>query len=282
MNAVASWNRLIISVFAMLISFAVAEVLSGYMLSTAVFGLGYAHYALGLKYSRRGVTNAWQQPVAKGLILTALVGSVLLAGQTWATPGIIVYFGIHHAISEAYFAQESAQVRSAHGVVVLGTYLAIIFRNLSFFPYAQQAGWVITAVGIAALLYYVKGQKGILNRFPWLVIGPAFLLLSHWVVVDWRVLTLFHFIFWGALPALRPGMIKGMALRKYWTETALANTFSLVAVFALYYYGLTTQNGLPYMAMMKLFFAWSYLHITWSFVVSGANPPWIKRLVGAA
>ena len=282
METAVHYNRLIISALAMLISFALAEVLDTYYLSTAVYGLGYAHYALGLKYSRRGVTNAWQRPVAKGLILLALVGSFLLAGQTWAVPGIIIYFGVHHAISEAYFTQESTHVRSAHGVVVLGTYLAIIFRNLGFFPYAQQAGWVITAIGIAALLYYVKGEKNLLNRFPWLVIGPAFLFLSNWLPVDWRVLTIFHFIFWGALPALRPGMIKGMALRTYWTETAVVNALSLVVVFALYFYGLSTRNGLPYMAMTKLFFAWSYLHITWSFVVSGANPPWIKRLVGAA
>ena len=87
---------------------------------------------------------------------------------------------------------------------------------------------------------------------------------------------------WGALPALRPGLIKGCALKAYWTETVLINAGCVALVLGLNLFGKNTSNQLPDFAMTQLFFAWSYLHITWSFIVSGANPPWVKRLVGVA
>ena len=282
----ATWTRLVLSAVAMLASFAIMEKMPE--ANVLVYGLGYAHYALGLKYSRRGVNSAWERPRAKALLLGAFATSFLLAGIPMVVTGIIVYFGIHHAISEAYFQTDSPRVRTAHGAVVIGTYLSIISSNLSFIPHLMEAGWVVTILAALALIVAVKSESGkldwslMLRRFPWLTIGPAFLILAFWLPVDWRALTLFHFIFWGALPALRPGLIKGRALKTYWTETALINAGCVALVLGLNLFGKNTSNQLPYFAMTQLFFAWSYLHITWSFIVSGANPPWVKRLVGVA
>lgn len=249
-----------------------------------VYGLGYAHYALGLKYSRRGVSNAWLKPRSKAILLGAVVASFLLAGIPMVVTGIIAYFGIHHAISEAYFDQATPRIRTAHGAVVLGTYLSIISSNIPFIPHLMEIGWAVTAVSAAFLLVAVRKEGSPVSafkRFPWLTIGPAFLLLALWVPVDWRTLTIFHFIFWGALPVLRPGMLTGAALKTYWTETALVNAACIALVLLLNRWGGSGPQNIPYLAMTQLFFAWSYLHITWSFVVSGANPPWVKRLVGA-
>ena len=269
----------------MVISYFVIERLP--QANVIVYGLGYAHYALGLKYSKRGVANAWAKPRSKAIILGAFITSFLLAGIPWVVTGIIVYFGFHHAISEAYFKQDSPRVRTVHGFVVLGTYLAIIANNIPWIPYLVEVGWAMTMLAGLALIFVLRKEPNgseinPLKRFPWLVVGPAFLVSSIWFPVDWRTLTLFHFVFWGALPLLRPGMIQGKALTRYWTETALVNAGCVAVVLLLTQYGTNTGKRLPYLAMKQLFFAWSYLHITWSFVVSGANPPWVKRLVGAA
>lgn len=267
----------------MVISFAAAEVLSEENLAAVVFGLGYAHYGLGLKYSKRGVENAWTKSRPKALLIGAVIGAFLLAGKEWAVPGIVTYFGVHHAISEAYFSPESPSIRNAHGVVVLGTYISIIFRQLQYVPYGQELGWVLTAAGIIALLAASKGNRqGLIQRFPWLIIGPAFLVISHWVPVTWLVLTLFHFVFWAMLPLLRPGMIKGDALKKYWKETAWTNGLCVLGTVGLLKFAYAAGNSIPFSAMRGLFYAWSYLHISWSFVVSGANPKWVKRAVGVA
>jgi uncharacterized membrane protein len=255
--------------------------------NVVIYGLGYAHYALGLKYSKRGVANAWTKPRSKAIVLGALITSFLLAGMPMVITGIIVYFGFHHAISEAYFQQDSQKVRTAHGFLVLGTYLAIIASNIPQIPHLVEVGWGLTAASVVVLLTVLRNepnrdQINPIKRFPWLVVGPLFLVSSIWFPVNWKTLTLFHFIFWGALPLLRPGLIQGVALKRYWTETALTNAGCVALVLLLYRYGTNAGNQLPYLVMTQLFFAWSYLHITWSFVVSGANPPWVKRLVGAA
>ena len=294
-------NRLLILVPSLIFSFFWAATTDNRTLgSTSSFnilllGLTFAHYILGLVYSIRGLSHSWNRDRPKTLLLLLIPIAFIPLGKDWLIPVLVFYFGIHHALSESYFVRsqgtpEMTQVRTSNLIVVIGSYFAIVSRDTRFEELVFILGWGGIVIGTIAWFWSRRrlqslGKitlKEVLYAYPWLIIGPAFGVLSYFIKVDWRVIVLYHVVFYIFLPLARPGMLNGPSLKTYWLRTVSLNLGCLAGMVFLYWYVRTYQNVLPLAITEGIFYGWTFLHISWSFLISGANPMWVKKLLKTA
>ena len=260
-----------------------------------LLGLTFAHYILGLVYSMRGLRHSWNRDRPKTLLLFLIPLAFVPLGKDWLIPVLIFYFGIHHAISEAYFMRsqgtpEMTQVRTANWIVVISSYFAIVCRDTQYAELVFLLGWGGIVIGTIAWFWFRRklqslGKvtfKEVLYAYPWIVVGPIFASISHFIKVDWRAIVLYHVVFCIFLPLERPGMLNGPSLKTYWLRTISLNLGCLAGMVGLYWYVQTYQNMLPLAITEGIFYGWAFLHISGSFLISGANPMWVKKLLKTA
>jgi hypothetical protein len=253
-----------------------------------MYSLGYTHYLLAVHYSKRGIKKAWSKGTAKTLLLLLLPLSFIpLFINDLAVPGLVLYFGVHHAMSEVYFDSKhhTKRLRNVHFMALIGSYFAITGHHLA--PWVDDAGWLITLVMTPAFFiinkkYDQHDLRSLISTSPWIVLGPLVAIFGEFIFLDWRFLINWHFLFWLSLPYLRKGMFTAKQNRIYWVQN-----IGLSALFlGLFYFASATllfgfTGGVIVSAWLgQLFLFWSYFHISWSFLISGGNPTWLKRLIG--
>jgi hypothetical protein len=260
-----------------------------------LLGLTFAHYSLGLVYSVRGLNHSWNRDRPKTLLLLLMPLGFIPLGTDWLLPLLVFYFGIHHAISEAYFVKsqgtpEMTQVRTSNWILIIGSYFAIVAKDTLYPEITFNLGWGCIAIGTLSWFWFRRRLpnlgaitvKEILCNYPWIVIGPVFGVLSYYISVDWRVLVLYHVVFYIFLPLARPGMLKGPTLKTYWSRTIFVNVMCLAGMVFLYWHAKTFNAILPLAITEGIFYGWTFIHISWSFLISGANPMWLKKLLKTA
>lgn len=283
--------RLVLSAVALVVLVLVSVNLSPIWTNLPMYAIGFPHYFLALYYSKRGIANVWNHPRGIGLLLAFLPLSFL----PWFLPTpvivklLVLYFAIHHAMSEVYFdaKDHSKQLRTAHWWAVVSSYFAITGHHLhSALPF-QAIGWVGTLVFTTVFFLIAKRENGLslpsmLRTCPWIFLGPLVALAGEWVYLDWRFLINWHFVFWLFLPYLRKGMFTQQKLRSYWLQNGFMTLALLLLIMWMnnpkFLIGQELGHGLK-LGLRNFFFTWSFLHISLSFLVSGGNPDWIKRIL---
>lgn len=258
----------------------------------AMYIVGYTHYLLAIHYSKRGIAQAWGKKRSKWILISFLPLVFLpFLNETLIVPSLVVYFGIHHAMSEVYFdaKHHSKKLRTTHWLALIGSYFAITGHHISSVSNLDSIGWIVNVAATLAF-FYVWRKEGTLSfktmvyTCPWIILGPAVALIGEYIYLDWRFLINWHFFFWLFIPYLRSGMFNSNQIRTYWTQNIL-----LMALFSFLFF-ISSQPGnfdvigwepVGMKILSRFFLAWSFFHISWSFIISGGNPNWLKSWIAS-
>ena len=263
----------------------------GLVFEAIILGTGYPHVLLGLKYSRRGIKAAMERTPAKLTMLIAVPLGMLAITYGWDLYALIFYFGLHHALSETYFDKDAG---SGYGSWSKGLLVLCIFSGYLSATRAQlglgsvcDAILFITALASSAAFLMLNRSElaertrllGFLNNHSWVLIGPALAVLAVWYPIDWKVIILYHFGFYGLLPLVKQGMLSDSNRRTFWIEGAVWNGFGLSVFFVTVIFAVVWNVQFLFFVSYQCFLALTYMHITWSFLISPGNPVWIKKLL---
>jgi hypothetical protein len=237
-----------------------------------VYVLSFVHYTASLWYSRAPMRDAALARPAAFAALVAFGASLYLLKFP-----LILYFGIHFALNEAYLGPGGA--RAARGPAAALVFAAYLFtlRNESVFAALPP---VLPAAALAAAAAYyaaafVRGRRALaageaLDAAVLFAGALGVSALSTIFNVRFLHVILYHFVFWTLFPAYR------FAER----PARLASYAALVSALFAAFWAVSPIGFLPEPAASSDFLAhfrfWSYAHITLSFAASDAHP---ERLV---
>ena len=122
--------------------------------------------------------------------------------------------------------------------------------------------------------------KTLLVSYPWLIVAPALCLLTSFKPISWVVLILYHFAFWGMLPLFRSDIFKGdkERLKVFWKDAMKWNGLGLLGIGLLALWSTSYVDFRLFQMILLIFYVATYWHISISFIISGANPEFIKRI----
>ena len=282
--------RFILSLVTLLLMVGMVQFLPFDFTVLFMYILGYTHYLLAIHYSKRGISQAWGNKRSKWMLISIMPLSFLpFLNDSLIVPSLVVYFGIHHVMSEVYFdaKHHSKQLRTMHWWALIGSYFAITGHHVSWVPNLDSIGWLVNIAATIAFFYLwrkegVLNLKAIIHTCPWIILGPGIALIGEFIYLDWRFLINWHFLFWLFIPYLRSGMFNSKQIRTYWIQNIL-----LMALFSVLFYAAMPSlnsnvggwNLVGGKVLAQFFLAWSFFHISWSFLVSGGNPKWLKSWV---
>lgn len=247
----------------------------------AYLAIGFAHYLLAFVYSRRHILRILsnRQTLLAAAGLAALGGLVTVS----SIPDIVLYFGVHHVLTESYLLQsrggaEKSLLR-ARLVFNAAAYCLILRHHTAFEIFPSVFLLACTLISFAAVLYFLYRARPFLSEgefrdgFLFDALGLAAALLSIKVHVPFWPFVLYHFLFWCFLPAAK--MIRARS-----SCGSLILYGVLTAVLTGFFYALTgsfSRAQLTYQINL-----WGYIHITASFAISVLNPVWVRRLFSPA
>ena len=247
---------------------------------TVVWAVGFSHYLLGFLYSWRStqsVLHARSGKVALGLLLVA--GLALY----WGDLSLVLYFGLHHALNEAYISGRF-ESDTEHGrtnirgtsfcVHLLGFYLLTHDGQLKQEPAVYTV--LIMVFIVLSGKFYLDGVRSRSGGIGSEMVVAMLIPLDFWLYdIHLYHFVLYHFVFWMVYPASRLWRMGGIGLSRY-----IAMTVISIAVFvALIPPGIRSVYGVGAGATYyEAFVFLSFLHITLSFATSRANPAWIQRV----
>ena len=285
-------NRLKLSVVTLVICILLGSLVHEIFLHAIVLGTGFPHVLLGLKYSRKGLSAAMNQTTSKLILLITASLGILAITYEWDLLALVFYFGLHHALAETYFGkvQPSALESWKRVLLVVSIFSSYLFATrldagMSYAFNATMLAISLTSSSIYLSLIRVKLVDkskilGFLNDHSWSIIGPSLAIFAIWSPIDWEIIILYHFTFYGLLPLLKKDMVSGTKRKKFWIEGAVWNGLGLLLFLILAVVAIEWNKPSALYIPMQCFLALTYLHITWSFLISPANPEWIKRIVG--
>ena len=282
--------RLLFILFFLLIFGVLSWIIPEIYLSVLVLGTGIPHIILGAKNSKRGLSSSFGV-YWKKVLLMLLIPLSLFLGFKFGGLGLVFYFAIHHAISETYshksFLKEHSFFIFLYGLLILTSYLIACRADLVEYKFLIPGLWVAFAISLLLLLfitrknlYKMDAVKALLISYPWLIVAPALLLLTIFKPISWMVLILYHFVFWGMLPLFRSDIFKGdkERLKVFWKDAIKWNGIWLLGIGLLAWFSTRFADFRLFQIIILLFYIATYWHISISFIISGANPPIIKRL----
>ena len=256
-----------------------------------ILGTGFPHVLLGIKYSKRRMEAVWTQPWMKSFLVLLIPASLVMGFSSWGMYGLILYFGLHHALSEA-FAHRREGFESLHYqpwvfLLTLVTYLFVCREDVftTGVPVWLGAAWI--SVILSSWLLIAKNRsvpmRRVLEGFPWILGSIACIGMSFYRPIPWENFILFHFVFWGMLPLFRKNMFRDneTAKRQFWKDAVHWNGVGLASMSILTIWSGLVLDFRFVQFLLLVFYALTYWHITSAFVVSGANPNWIKRIFSA-
>ena len=259
-------------------------------LTTLVLGTGIPHIILGAKNSKRGLSSSfvfyW-----KKVLLMLLIPLSLFLGFKFGALGLVFYFAIHHAISETYsyksFLKENSFFNTFYGLLILTSYLIACRADLVEYKFLIPSFCAVFTISLFSLLFITKkyfnkldSMKALLISYPWLIVAPALCLLTVFKPISWMVLILYHFAFWGMLPLFRRDIFKGDEdrLKIFWKDAIKWNGMGLLGIGFLAFWSSYSLDFRIFQMIILLFYISTYWHISISFIISGANPSFIKHL----
>ena len=282
--------RLVFILFFMIIIGALSWVVPKIYLMTLVLGTGIPHIILGAKYSKSGLSLAFNVFWKKAFVLILLPLSFIL-GIKFGALGLVFYFALHHSISETYshksLFEKNIFFNFVYGSLVLSSYLIACrddFLKYKFLNYGCYVVFVISLIVIIILtrkhLFKLDSIKLLLVYHPWLLGAPVLCLFTFFSPISWMVLILYHFAFWGMLPIFRRDIFKGNKSRldMFWNDAIKWNGLGVLGIGLLAWWSTRFGDFRLFQGVALLFYIATYWHITISFIISGANPPFIKRL----
>ncbi len=254
------------------------------------FSIVMGHYLLALLFSGKQIRQVLGQTASRPPFAALLSVTGLLV--FFVKPSIDVYFGLHHALNEAYatntFSGDSQKrwdrLDVSRFFFNLFTYYVIARSNLSIsnvFPaWFLAAGWAVSLVLMAYFLFRARSSME-RSRFLDYVLMEALALVLVGLSLQYKFEThyvmMYHFIFWILFPALKTAMRgAGPSHLAYFAWTAVV-TGAFSCLFT-WLWGRPFMVGLTYPQMVTQVALWGYVHITLSLALSSANPRWIRRV----
>ena len=252
------------------------------------YSVGFAHYLLALRYSGGQLRQVLQFPTR----LLSLGGLALLGVALYQIDfPLLLYFGVHHALNEAYgrrslvgppssLSRLNASAAAFHGLAFL-TILRWAPELAPLDPNWVWAGLAVTTGLLAREVWAVRSRGSrsqILELCAPEATSAALVALSLFVRVTFLQIVLFHFVLWAVLPVDRIRHRRASALAEYVAlSAATIGAFLLLSPLGPWH----TPSGVT--LFNEQFLLWSYLHISLSFALSNAHPRWaIHFFRGAA
>lgn len=259
-------------------------------LSILVLGTGIPHIILGAKNSQRGLSSSFRVYWKKALIMLLIPLSLIL-GFKFGALGLVFYFALHHAISETYshisFFEKNIFFNFLYCLIVLSSFLIACRGDFAAYDSLILCCYVVFLLSLLLLLsiskkhfYKLESIKGLLVSHPWLVLAPVLCLLTIFKPISWLVLILYHFAFWGMLPLFRNDIFKGNKerLKVFWKDTIIWNGLGLLGIGLIVVLSSQFVDFRLFQMIILFFHIATYWHISISFIISGANPEFIKRI----
>lgn len=253
-----------------------------------VLGTGYPHIFLGIKYSRKGTERSWGALPTK-LFLCLFIPISLIFGFSFEPIGLILFFALHHALSETYGHGQNTTpfVTLMRFLLIITTYL-IACRGDVFISELPMAFTAVPLLFAFLLLHQLTRARVKLTdaviQSPWIIGAPVIMALSTYQSIPWETFILFHFAFWGALPLFRQNMFRkdADARRIFWRDAIIWNGSGVIIMSALTIGSYDASDFRIFELLLLLFYSFTYWHISASFLISKANPSWLKSILQRA
>ena len=220
-----------------------------------------------------------------------LIPMSLILGLKFGATALVFYFAIHHAISETYshksFFGENKFFNSMYFLIILTSFLIACRGDLSGYDSLILISYVVFCLSFVSLLFFTKKQfynfesiKDLLASNPWIVFAPVLCILTIVKPMSWLVLILYHFAFWGMLPLFRSDLFKKNRayLRVFWRDAIIWNAVGLLGIGLIVFFSSLYTDFRLFQIVLLLFYILTYWHISISFIISGSNPQFIKRI----
>ena len=284
--------RLLFTLLFIVIFGALSWVVPDMFLTVMVLGTGVPHMILGVKYSKSGISNAFNVFWKKGLVLLLIPLSFIL-GIKFGGLGLVFYFGFHHSISETYshksLIKKPMFFNFVYGLLVYSSFLIacrddfLTYRHLLSFCYIMFFISVVLLIILTRRhLFKLDSIKSLIISHPWILAAPILFIFTLYSSISWLVLILYHFTFWGMLPVFRENLFQGniSKLKVFWRDALKWNGIGIIGFGLFAWLSYWSKDFRFFQLMILLFYIGTYWHISISFIISGANPPIIKNLFG--
>jgi len=254
------------------------------ILMWSTYSLGFAHYFLALRYSTRQMGQALKTVPQALLLLGLALFTVALYADDFP---LVAYFGLHHALNEAYLRRAPAALAPAShrrfhaaAVALQAVAYVTVLRSARGFSWVD-AKWLVAALGLALGLFLrelsrlqprVPARQG-LDLCASEVAALLLVVVSLFVRVTFLQAVLYHFVLWALLPLEAMRQRARLGLGEYVGLSA-----GLVGMFVLLSPLGPAPTRINAIAFSQQFLFWSYVHITLSFALSDAHPAWMIRL----
>ena len=282
--------RLKLILFFVLILGPISWVIPEIYLSTLVLGTGFPHIILGAKYSKRGLEIAFSNFWQKALLLI-LIPISLFFGIKYGAIGLVFYFALHHSLSETYshksLFQNNGIFNLTYGTVILSSFLVACRSDYMEYKFLFLWVYLLFSGSFLGLLIVIrknfsslKSTKLLFFNHPWILGAPLLTICSLINPISWNVLILYHFLFWALLPLFRKEMFEGnqSKLKIFWTEAKIFYGFGILAMSLLAWFSINYVDFRLFQLTVLSFYILTYWHISVSFIISGANPSFIKNI----
>ena len=256
-----------------------------------IWAIGFSHYLLGMVYSRAQIVSLISSSANVIPIILLLIGGT---GLYFVNGSLTYYFVFHHAINETYigtrFLSDSLTGRARNKMQSISFALQLSGALILVTTFPKQLStdifttmFVGYVVLLAYYLYVVYQQRRKFGANTITIVFTELALfflipLNHWIYdISLYHIVLYHFAFWIIFPAngqLSRGLHRQFAIYLLATVASIWVFLSFVPV--------DKSDVISYVTRYQLYEFWfavfSFVHITMSFFVSNANPPWIMRL----
>lgn len=257
----------------------------------AVYIFAFSHYLIGALYSRKLIATLLASPKAYlPLGLLCLTGWFAYRESF----SLLLYFGLHHALSEAYLKQRFFNLEisrewlshlqaSSFWLHLSGFFLLVRHDPTLYKAHYLKPALLIFAFALSYYLYRLWCDRAMLKQisvfklFGSEMVLLGLLLVSFFYSITFLQVVFYHFTLWALLPYLRAGSPNAMRPLAFYTLLTLGS-LAVITYYSPYYVPISSR----YHLFEDWFILLSYAHITLSFAISNANPAWLNRLFAKA
>lgn len=271
-------SRILAILLTVLITTQVGEV----MWVSLFYSLAFAHYALALWYSKRKIMNVASQPYSWAPAIGVM--AMGLGFYYYYYDSLLLYFGVHHVFNEVYLVKRHLRLpEDARGhrfllsaVVVNSLIYAVVLRHY------REIAWIdprllFVCLALAygfffASLYQILprlNRRSLFDGCVFELMGALLVVVSLFTPISLLQVVLYHFLLWAINPL--PGIVKRgkQALLTY----VVLSVVLIGGFLSFSTVGMGDDRFMKYYSWQFIF--WSYIHITFSFILSDAQPTWI-------
>ncbi len=255
-----------------------------------VYIVGFSHYFLATYYSKHKIVNTLVSP--KQYFPLLVLAMLAYVSYTYSASSILLYFGLHHALSEGYLYQRRsklslnntriAQIQTASFVVHLSGFILLVRQDRLYdFDALNLPAIILFIVSLSIFVSLIwrcrrqisPAQFGLLAGSEGLLVAALLITLVY--PITFLHVVFYHFMFWALMPFLRLSTgfqvnIKSLVI--YIVLTAIS-LLVIVKISPLYH-----PTSSRFFKFEDWFYILSYAHISLSFATSSANPRWINSL----